>query len=160
MPILQPPGSEVSAPPSQPSTEAVPSAAKPLSLNGRPLILSSAASWAPSLTPFGALHCDRPLMTTSDRSVRAASLFQITSSRRRGSFGNRMLALILVPSGPSTSPNTMLRLSYLTASLRWVASLVNTPPHVTVLAGAAATRGFGAGLGLAFSGSACGCGWA
>ena len=41
-PTLQPPGSVLKAPPSQPSTDAEPSAPKPPTLNGRPLAFSIA----------------------------------------------------------------------------------------------------------------------
>src|SRR4051812_36484918 len=118
MPILQPPGIAPSAPPSQPATPVLPSASKPDNLNGRPFASSSAASGRPSFMPFGALHCDLPLIAITDVSLRPASLAQITSRRRFGSLGKRMLPGILVPSGPSTSPNVMLRESYLSASLR------------------------------------------
>src|SRR5262245_10393830 len=47
-----------------------------------------------------------------------------------------MLALIRLPSGPSTWPNTTLRESKRTASLRCPESLANTPLHATTLAGA------------------------
>src|SRR5260221_10280236 len=145
MPTLQPPGSELKAPPSQPATDAEPSEPKPPTLNGLPLAFSSGGSDRPSFSPFGATHCDLPLMEITDISLREASLFQTTSRRRLGSLGNRMEALILEPSGPSTSPNTTLRESYLIASLRCVESLANTPPQVSTVPPAAA--GFGAGLG-------------
>ena len=87
----------------------MPSAPKPESLNGLPLAFSSAASGRPSFIPFGALHCDLPLIAITDGSLRAASLAHSTSSRRLGSFGNRIEPGILLPSGPSTSPNMMLR---------------------------------------------------
>src|SRR5262249_16815809 len=87
MPTLQPPGSEASAPPSQPVTELEPSAPRPPSLNGLPLSFCSGGMGSPSFSPFGAVHCDLPLIEITDMSVRSTSLFQTTSRRRFGSFG-------------------------------------------------------------------------
>src|SRR3954471_837839 len=144
MPTLQPPGSELSAPPSHPSTEAEPSAAKPEILKARPFIFSTAWIGIPSLRPFGPIHCDWPLIAITEVPLRAASLFQSTSRRRLGSFGKTIEPGSLLPSGPSISPNTTLRESYFIASLMWLASLAKTPLQVTALPdGLATTLGDG-----------------
>src|SRR3954471_21843111 len=87
MPTLQPPGSELSAPPSHPSTEAEPSAAKPEILKARPFIFSTAWIGIPYLNTFGQLHFELALIQITEVPLRAALLFQSTSRRRLGSFG-------------------------------------------------------------------------
>ena len=64
-----------------------------------------------------------------------------------------MLALIRLPSGPSTWPNTTLRELKRTASLRCPESLANTPLHATTLAGARCC-GFGCASPAGVSSSA------
>src|SRR5437762_2933760 len=59
-PILQPPGSAASAPPSQLVTMPPVSPPNDLMVKGLPLSFSSAASGMPSFNPLGAVHSDRP----------------------------------------------------------------------------------------------------
>ena len=75
---------------------------------GLPLSFSSAASVMPSLTPFGALHVDWPLIATTCVSLRVSSAFHNISSRRLGSRGYSTVALSLVADGPSTSAKVTL----------------------------------------------------
>ena len=64
-----------------------------------------------------------------------------------------MVPGILLPSGPSTSPNVRLRESYLIASLRWEESLAKGPLQATVKAGAAAAAAAGFFAGVSSSSS-------